>query len=179
MDGATLLGPVDPDEPVSVSVLVRRGIDAQPFDASTHAIAPPAVRRYWTRETFAAARGADPDDLAGIEEFATSRGLTVAGSDPGRRTVRLQGPARHAGSAFGVELNRYSHPRGTFRGRTGFVSIPAELSTLVEGVFGLDDRPQARAQFRIADPALVTASYTPTEVASLYRFPAGGRGRGE
>jgi kumamolisin len=46
-------------------------------------------------------------------------------------------------------------------------------------VFGLDDRPQARAQFRIADPALVTASYTPVEVAALYRFPTAASGEGE
>jgi kumamolisin len=165
VQGATLLGPVEPDQQVAVSVLVRRRGDAEPFDAA-------ARRDYWTRETFANARGADPDDLGRIEQFAASHGLTVVESSPERRTVLLQGPAGYACAAFNVELSRYSHPRGDFRGRTGFVSVPTELAPLVDGVFGLDDRPQAHAQFKIADPAAVTASYTPSQVAALYDFPA-------
>jgi kumamolisin len=179
LEGAAVLGPVSPDERVTVSVVVRRRADAEPFDAAAHAAVPAAARTYWTRAGFAAARGADPDDLAQIERFAASYGLTVVESSPQRRTVRLEGRARAACAAFNVELNRYDHPTGGFRGRTGFVSVPGELAPLVVGVFGLDDRAQTSPQFRIADPALVTASYTPDEVATLYRFPTGVKGEGE
>jgi kumamolisin len=154
-------------------------VDTRPFDATAHAASPPDSRRRWTRETFAAVRGADRNDLDRIERFAASSGLTVTGSDAARRMVKLRGCARDACAAFDVELNRYHHPRAAFRGRTGFVSVPGELAPLVEGVFGLDDRPQAVPQFRIADPAQVTASYTPNQVAALYSFPTGASGDGE
>ena len=70
-------------------------------------------------------------------------------------------------------------PTADFRGRAGPVYLPAELAEVVEGVFGLDDRPQAQTQFRIADAAAVSASYTPPELAALYRFPQGATGAGE
>jgi kumamolisin len=57
--------------------------------------------------------------------------------------------------------------------------VPAELGEVVVGVFGLDDRPQLRSQFRIADPRDVTSSYTPVEVAQAYDFPAGATGAGQ
>ncbi len=48
------------------------------------------------------------------------------------------------------------------------------------GVFGLDNRPQARAQVRFATsgPANAT-SFTPPQIAGLYQFPAGTDGTGQ
>ena len=119
------------------------------------------------------------DDLAPVEAFARAHALDVVATSPERRSVLLEGRSADACTAFGVELNRYDHPHGGFRGRTGEVFLPAELGPRVRGVFGLDDRPQARPQFRIADPADVTASFTPVEIAALYRFPGGATGSGQ
>ena len=142
---AQRVGPADPGEAVTVSVVVR---------------------------------GAS--GLAAVEQFARDHGLTVAESSPERRTVRLSGTVAEVSEAFGVELHRYDHPvHGSFRGRTGQIYLPAELSDVVEGVFGLDNRPQARPQFRIADPRAVTSSYTPVEVARAYDFPSGATGAGQ
>ena len=50
---------------------------------------------------------------------------------------------------------------------------------MIEGVFGLDNRPQAKPHFRRrhghagAKAATVSLSYTPLQVASLYNYPAG------
>ena len=56
--------------------------------------------------------------------------------------------------AFGVTLNRYRHTilrqkecRATeeiYRGRDGFIHLPAELREIVVGVFGLDNRTIAQ-----------------------------------
>jgi len=87
--------------------------------------------------------------------------------------------------AFGVELKEYEHPNGRYRGRTGPVHLPAELQNVVEGVFGLDNRPQAKPHFRRRQgrggvrAAAVSLSYTPIQVASLYDFPADANGSGE
>jgi kumamolisin len=166
--GVRQVGPADPDEAVSITVVVRR---RQPLDAAAAPL---------DRATFAETCGAQDDDLAAVERFARDHGLTVDESSPERRTVKLTGSVADASEAFGVELHRCDHAElGSFRGRTGPVYLPAELADVVEGVFGLDDRPQLRPQFRIADPRAVTSSYTPVEVAQAYDFPTDATGAGQ
>ena len=70
-------------------------------------------------------------------------------STPARRTLVLAGTVAQFNDAFAVELQHCSHPGGTYRGRTGPVHVPAELSSLIEAVLGLDNRPQAEAHFRM------------------------------
>jgi kumamolisin len=169
--GARRVGPADPGESVSLTVVVRRRPGAQRLDTASAPL---------DRSGFAEMCGAHDDDLAAVERFARDHGLTVAESSAERRTVKLTGSVADASKAFGVDLHRYDHPEhGSFRGRTGPVFVPAELTDVVEGVFGLDDRPQLRPQFRIADPRAVTSSYTPVEVAQAYDFPTSATGAGQ
>jgi kumamolisin len=93
--------------------------------------------------------------------------------------VLVRGRIEELSACFAVELSEYDHENGRFRGRTGSIMLPVGLESIVEGVFGLDDRPQARAHYRIADPAAVTGAFTPIEVARLYDFPSGPSGAGE
>jgi kumamolisin len=181
LPGAKLVGPVDPNEQMSVTVLVRRRADANPVNTADLGGRPPAERQHVTREEFAGARGADPQDLARVEEFARAHGLTVTESSPERRSVVLSGRAADFSAAFNVELNRYEHPEGSYRGRQGPVTVPGALAGLVEGVFGLDDRPQAQPHFRPASTPIAAASgsFSARQVAALYQFPAGGTGQGQ
>jgi len=88
-------------------------------------------------------------------------------------------------AAFGVELKQYEHATGRYRGRTGTIHLPEDLHGVVEGVFGLDNRPQAKPHFRRrraragADAAAASTSFTPPQVAALYDFPGGVNGSGE
>ena len=176
---ATRVGAVAADEQITVTVLVRRRPDPVAVDSAEVGAGPPVEREPLTRESFAAARGASAADLVRVEEFARDSHLAVVESSAERRSIRLSGRAADMCTAFGVELSQYSHPDGAFRGRTGPVYLPSDLADVVEAVFGLDDRPQAHPQFQIADPAAVAASFTPPEIAALYRFPEGGTGEGE
>jgi kumamolisin len=49
--------------------------------------------------------------------------------------------------AFQTQLHTFRYldngAEKTYRGRTGYVQLPSELADIVEGVFGLDNRPQA------------------------------------
>jgi len=73
-----------------------------------------------------------------------------------------------------VGSQRYS------RCRTGALEIPAALENIIEGVFGLDNRPQARAHFRRRVRAKATdVSFTALQVAQAYNFPAGTDGTGQ
>jgi kumamolisin len=83
--------------------------------------------------------------------------------------------------AFGVKLSRCEHQSETYRARTGSISIPSDLDGIIEGVFGLDNRPQAKPHFRMrkARPRAVAVSYTPLQVAQAYNFPSGADGSGQ
>lgn len=180
LPGASLVGPVAADEPLTVTVVVRRRADATAVDVPGMGREPPAERQHMSRSEFAAARGADPRDLAQIADFARAHALAVIESSAERRSVVLSGRAGDFSDAFGVELNLYEHPEGSYRGREGPVLLPAHLAAIVEGVFGLDNRPQAQPRFRIADdPAARSGSFSPPQVAALYQFPRGLSGQGE
>jgi kumamolisin len=145
----------------------------------------PRKRQYLSREEFATRYGADPADVAKVEAFAHQHNLTVVEASLARRTLVLAGTIAALSTAFGMKLATYEHPEGTFRGRTGPVMIPSELAGVVQGVFGFDNRRQARPRFRQAQTragtvrAAAQGGYTPTQIAQLYNFPSGVDGTGE
>ena len=182
MPGATASTPIRPDERFEVTLRLRP--KTAPAPHASAADVPPLQRDYLSREQFAAAHGADPADIAKVAAFAAAHGLQVVASDPARRSVVLSGPCSAMCPAFEVELHHYEHAGGSYRGRVGTVSVPADLGPIVEGVFGLDNRPQADPHFQFrpstagARPTADT-SFTPTTLAQLYDFPSGLDGAGQ
>ncbi|MEO7194198.1 MAG: S53 family peptidase [Pseudonocardiaceae bacterium] len=183
---ARLVGRPEGNLRAEVTVLVRRRSAARPAAAAEaiSASAQQRLPRHLTREEFANQHGADPSDLERVAAFAREHGLDVVSRDATRRTVVLGGTLSALASAFGVEFGLYEHEGGHYRGRQGAVRVPAELAQVIEGVFGLDDRPQARPHNRRAQPA--DASTTPSlqqltaaQVAKLYAFPVGRGGGGQ
>jgi len=186
--GARAVGAPNPDEQITVSLLLRPRTSLQNLAAAKELTAtPPHGRKYMSRSEFAANFGANSEDIEKVEAFAHEHNLTVAEVSPARRTIVLSGTIGALSAAFGVYLANFEHPDGTFRGRTGPIFIPADLDGIIQGVFGLDNRPQARPHFRrhkLAEEAHTSlarrkAGFTPPEVAQLYDFPAGVNGSGE
>ena len=180
---ATLVGPADPAARVQVSVYLRPRAAAQVQSTS----APTVTEQPLSREEFAARFGADPADIARVAQFAQDHRLSVVESSIARRVIVLSGTVADLNAAFQVDLRHYTLNGTTFRGRTGHVYIPAELSSIVTGVFGLDERPQAgmRLQsFRPHTPIILAVnaaqtSYTPPQLSALYNFPTAGHGQGQ
>ena len=170
-----------PDERLEVSVLLRRR-DAQGFAARMEQVRAGQAPEHLEREQFESLYGAAPEDIAAVTAFAQDHGLVVMSADAARRTVRLSGTVSQFNQAFGVELHHLQHAGGTYRCRSGAIYLPPELSGIVESVLGLDNRPQARAHFRVAQQVAAVAetpgSFTPTQLATLYQFPQGG-GQGQ
>jgi kumamolisin len=176
------LGAADPAERLEVTVIVR-ATDPQGLQARIQQIAKRrGERNHLSRADFARHHGASRADLDAVREFAEAHGLAVVQEHAGRRTLVLAGTVAQFSDAFDVELHHCSHPGGTYRGRTGFVNVPTELSGIIEAVLGLDNRPQAEAHFRMqptkarrrSRPAQAGATaFTPVQLAAVYDFPQG------
>ncbi len=178
MKGARLVGPAPADERFEVTVRLRprqplpslEQLSSKDYKGVTHA-------------QFETEYGAIPDDVAKVEAFAKQHGLTVTEVSLPRRTLTLAGTVSQFSDAFGVKLDHYEHARGTYRGRTGPVRIPAALKDIVVGVFGLDNRPFAHPRLRRlpknAPHAAAAATFDPPQVAQLYGFPNDVDGTGQ
>jgi kumamolisin len=139
-----------------------------------------AERRTMSREELASATGATDEDIAAVRAFAGEYGLEVTDVDKGRRSVSLRGTVQAIGEAFGAQgLQLFEDPTaGRYRARSGPLTVPSELGDVITGVFGIDERPQARAHLRRKMHAS-TQSYTPPQVAAAYNFPSGTNGSGQ
>ena len=185
LEGAREIGPAKPNETVDVTIRLRSRAGKKPIVNAAEFTEPIGKRTILSRKEFEQRHGADANSIARVESFARQHKLTVKERSPARRTVILSGSVAAMNEAFGVELKEYESPSGRYRGRTGPVHLPAELQDVVEGVFGLDNRPQAKPHFRKrqgrggARAAAVTLSYTPIQVATLYNFPTNADGSGE
>jgi kumamolisin len=185
LEGAREIGPANPNETVDVTIRLRSRAGKKPIVNASEFTKPIQKRTILSRKEFERRHGADSDSITRIESFARQHKLTTKEKSPGRRTVILSGTVAAMNEAFGVELKEYEYPGGRYRGRTGPIHLPAELQKVIEGVFGLDNRPQAKPHFRRRQghggvrAAAVSLSYTPIQVAALYNFPAGVDGAGE
>ena len=147
---AKSVGPVDDNERLEVTVRIR---PKKPVDDltsnSAYGDTLPRNRTYMSRDEMNAAHGADPQDIGKVETFARNNGLVVVEVNPEQRRIVLSGTAGAMSAAFGTKLEHFEHPEGTYRGRTGSLSVTDDISDIVEGVFGLDDRPQAKPHYQL------------------------------
>ena len=187
MRGATQSGSLDPNAPMQVTLMLRpRPGKKQPSLAQLV-----ARGERLTRDEYEARYGADPADVHQVEVFASAHGLALAQVNLAARTVALTGNCAAFAKAFQVALARYEYEGGSYRGRTGSVSIPTELSAIVQSVHGLDNRPQAEAHFRLANArqtasplaasalAVPATSFSSLQIAKAYNFPTGINGKGQ
>src|SRR5579862_586253 len=181
--GATRTGPADPNEIMQVTVTIR------PRAGQTTSLERLVARgERFTREEYEARYGADPADVQKVQAFATSHGLASRHVDLGSRTVTLTGTAASFSQAFQVELSHYEHEGGFYRGRTGAINIPSELSGIIRSVHGLDNRPQAKPHFRVGPTiegrsrgvaAAAATAYSALQIAKAYNFPSNVNGSGQ
>jgi kumamolisin len=138
-------GPVDPDQKAQVTILLRsRASDADMDRILQQASAQPVgSRQYLSREQLGELRGAEGNDVARVEQFATTHHLTVTHVDQAARTISVEGSLKDLEQAFGVELRKYEQAGHTFRARSGAIQLPYEIAPAIDGVLGLDTRPAA------------------------------------
>lgn len=131
--------------------------------------------------------GSSQKDVDQVEDFARQYKLSTVEVSLPRRSVILRGSIANMENAFGVNLAKAVDSHGDdIRVRKGDIFIPAALKDVVEGVFGLDNRKVARPMFKhstnaggISPRAAGSQSFTPTQLAEIYGFPAGFNGKGQ
>lgn len=124
-----------------------------------------------------------------IDAFAGQNDLTVRELSLERRAVVLSGTLANVTEAFGADFDSlvvFQTPDGDrYRGRRGALYIPAHLDGVIQGVFGIDNRPQVRTHLKRRNPSRHAApqpgdtSYTPQAVAQLYQLPPNLTGSGQ
>jgi kumamolisin len=179
MRGVLHSSPVPAGATVDVTVRLRPASEAkakQVYAKRSGRGASP--RKRVDRDALAALVGASPRDARAVESFAHEAGLTVVEVSLPRRSIVLSGTAAAMQTAFGVTLQSVETAAGTFRQRTGEVQVPSALSGIVTGVFGLDDRPQAKPHFR-RRPQATVAGLSPLAVGKAYEFPTAATGKGQ
>ena len=183
---AKMLGPLDPTETVSVTLVLRHkpsspDLPSQEYWKNT----PIGQRRFLSPTQYADTYGASQADLDLVTSFVTSHGMNVLNTHAGRRTVSISGTAALMNAAFGIRLNRYESPRPAqtrrmktgdvttthiHHGYDGSVHIPAELADIVTAVIGLDNRALGGPGGSSGDPTNSNSLSVP-KVANLYNFP--------
>src|SRR5262245_52701543 len=156
-------GALDESDTITVTLVLRRRA-AVPAALVT---GPETV----THEELDTRYGADPDDIARVTSVLGQLGLTVTETHQGSRRLKMSGTVGSMSEAFGTTLTLVTSPQpdGTgsvqHRYRSGGLSVPAELAGIVTAVLGLDDRPQARAQFRLPSTGVAARATVTPETA--------------
>ena len=184
-----------PGENIQVTVLLR------PDPAAAEPETPT------TRDVLRAARRPSQADVDDIIEFAVAKGLTVVDPDRAPRMMVLSGTVRDVTAAFETEVEVWQEPwpwggeqiasqqdqppgqqMHQFRKRPmTALKVPDALQGKVQGVFGIDDRKEARMQMHItaqgkrrpmlqaaAQQLLKTApppEHNVATLAGIYEFP--------
>jgi hypothetical protein len=111
--GAKWLGPLDPSEPLIITIRLR------PETGKT--------------------QGAKPSDLARIQQFAREAGLDIIEMSPAHGSAVVWGTAAVIAGAFRVRIAYYEYAGKVRRGQIGPVYLPPTISHVVEEVSGIDD----------------------------------------
>jgi kumamolisin len=181
MPGAQDVGPADPNQKIEVTLYLRRA-SRGPLSAEPIGSGPISGRKYLTREEFRRTHGARAEDCERVRAFAGEYGLQVKSEDRAARWMKLAGTVEAFNRAFGTDLRRCEHSSGTYRCRTGALTIPSNVAGVIEAVLGLDNRPQMKPHFRLRKKkpgAQAAVSYSPLQVAEAYDFPANVNGAGQ
>ncbi len=195
--GSRYQGPLDLNDQVSATLVLRRKPDAPSLPDHQHwDNTPLAQRQFLSPQQYAESYGASQADIDAVIAFVSSHGLKVLDSHAGRRTVAISGDAAQINAAFGIQLNQYETPRPEYRSRAhsmsaresalnaeaqmymhhgydGPVHIPDALAGIVIAVIGLDNRAVGGPGGSSGDPAGAKSLAVAT-VAGLYNFPNSG-----
>jgi kumamolisin len=159
-----LVGEPAPDQIIRITLLLRRRNPVLQLETRD---------RHLTHAELDARYGADPADLEAVLAFAAAHDFSIVYSSLGARAVTISGPLDEMAAAFGADLRLSRIGDSVVRTRQGCLQLPHSLSHCVVGVFGFDQRATAATCRRVEPRATQPGSFTPKELAAIYKFPTG------
>lgn len=183
-------GPTDGNTELSITVQLKSKASDQDMNKELQDIAL-GKKPNLTDKEFADKFGSSQQSLDHVNDFAKDYGLKVSEADLRSGRVVLSGTADQFQQAFRTQISDYKQDGMMVRDRSGALFVPKSLAKDIEGVYGLDNRPQATPRNRIEPtPAAATpkadaapkperASFRADEVANAYNFPKGTTGKGQ
>jgi kumamolisin len=153
--------------PISITIALRlRDIDgAENLLKMLHTPGDPQFHQFLTAEQFVARFALTDGDVAQVIAALGKYGLTAQRTTA--TTLKVTGLPADVEHAFSVSLHSYEVPAHdkvpgyTFHAPLTQARIPAEISTSVVAVLGLDSRPSFRPANRTVSPTLRVASSEP------------------
>ena len=169
---------IDRDEVIEITVRIR---GKNPIDPHL------SMPNHITHASFEKDFGASGKDIDQVEAFAHQYHLSTVDASLARKCVMLRGSIANMEKAFDLTLTGSTDENGNkIRVREGYIYIPAALKDIIQGVFGLDNRPAARPMFKVkkesgqfVSHAAAPQSFAPNQLADIYSFPAGFNGSGQ
>jgi len=153
------VGLADPAQRLDyVSVMLKRtaaqqaALDALLADQQNPA--SPNFHHWLTPEQFGERFGASAADIARISTWLKAQGLAVLNVANGRDWIACTGTIGHFQTAFHTTIHRYRVDNEDHFANSTLISVPAEFSTLIQLVRGLDDfnpKPGGRSRQVHAD----------------------------
>jgi kumamolisin len=164
-EGANVVGEIDRDAPLAVTVHFRRRTPPPPPPGSAKDLA--RLMRPMTRHALERQRARTHARAAArITAFARGHGIAVRDIDFGGRRMVLEAQAGLLLDMFGADVRIYDDGTRRFRARTGALRIPHAIAPWTRAVVGFDQRPLL--QGGVGDAANGLWS---TEIAALYGIP--------
>ena len=174
--------PIDPDERVRVSLVLRPRTPHHAMREQVERMASqlPHSRKYFTREEFSHHYGATEEDLAVVAAFAGENMLEAEEISHARRRLVLHGKLGDLARAFGVNfIHLHSEDHGVYRSHHDAVKIPADLEHVVQAVLGFSTRSHYAYPATVSPPHVHRQLTDPRTVAKAYEFPSHCTGRGQ
>lgn len=128
-------------------------------------------------EILKAELSADDEDVQLVLNFANQNDLWIDKIDAHKRLIHAHRSTRTIEKAFHIELNLVKRRGRKYRVRMGEISLPEHLHEVITGVFGIDERPQARPHIERCKFHLATfhkpSAFDGQKLATIYEFPHG------
>jgi subtilase family serine protease len=145
---------------VTLTLALPKLAEAEKLQQAIYTPGTPEYHQFLTAAEFASRFGPTDADVATVIAALAKYGLSARRSTT--TTLKVTGMPADMERAFSVNLHNYevaaqdSHPGYTFRAPASRPMIPAEISSAVTAVFGLDNRPVAHPAYKTSSAVQAT-----------------------
>ncbi len=147
-----LKGELDTSAPMDITVQLRSKASDLTMDRTLKRIAL-GRQAPLSDQQFMDKFGASEQSLSELSKFASNNGLKISEADLRSGRVVLSGETGSFARAFQTNLSQYDLHGLSIRGREGALMVPNSLANHIEGIYGVDNRPQANFYSKVLGSA--------------------------